>query len=507
MKTETRNLIANYIGRGWVMAINLIATPLLIKILGIESYGLIGFYTTLYGLINLLDFGISPTINRELARYSVDQTQENRGRDLVRTLEIGYWIIGILLGVLVFFGAPIIAEKWLQSKNLSIDTLIHSIRLMGFLIVLEWPITFYQGCLLGLQRHIRLNLINIVNSLLKFGGALLILTYVSPTIDTFFSWQLGVSTLQITLLVISVWLYLPAKQGNPVFDLKLLENIWKFALSLNIISFLGLVISQIDQIFVSHNYNLEIFGFYNIALMINSGLSIVVSPINLTYFPRFSALVAQKDKDTFNRTYHQACQLVSAAVLPIATVGILFSRPIILVWTGDPQVADHASTITSIVLAGTLLNALIGIPYQAQVAHGWTRLALWSNVICIPLVLLLVFLFNSIFGVTGVAAVRVVYGVIGLCIVIFIMYRYILIGELKPWILNDILPSLLVCASFSLIKIAGDIFFPEIINTVPAFLFFSLAIQLVVIFSVRYTREKSLFFIQNIRNKYAKTIG
>ena len=55
------------------MLVTIIATPLLISLLGIESYGLIGFYTTLYSLINLLDFGISPTINRELAQYSVDE--------------------------------------------------------------------------------------------------------------------------------------------------------------------------------------------------------------------------------------------------------------------------------------------------------------------------------------------------------------------------------------------------------------------------------------------------
>ena len=252
MKPVTGNLIANYVGRGWMLVINLVATPLLIKLLGIESYGLIGFYTTLYGLINLLDFGVSPTINRELAKYSVDESRVNRGRDLVRTLEIGYWIIGILLGIGVYFGAPIIANYWLQSSKISSDALVHSVRLMGFLVVLEWPITFYQGALLGLQKHVRLNLINITNGLLKFGGGLLILTYVSPTVDAFFSWQILISTLVIILLVISVWRSLPSREGKPEFDFQLLERIWKFALSMNMISFIGLIIHQMDKVLVSH---------------------------------------------------------------------------------------------------------------------------------------------------------------------------------------------------------------------------------------------------------------
>lgn len=498
MKPVTRNLIANYIGRGWALVINLIAAPLLIKLLGIESYGLIGFYTTLYGLINVLDFGISPTINRELAQYSADESMRDRGRDLVRTLEIGYWIIGVFLGIIVYFGAPVIATNWLQSSQISRESLIYSVRLMGFLVVLEWPITFYQGALLGLQKHVLLNTIIITNGLLKFGGAILILTFLSPTVNAFFSWQILVSTLVITFLVIAVWRSLPERKEKPVFDLQLLKRIWKFALSMNMISFLGLIIHQMDKILVSHLFSLEIFGYYNLATMVANGFTTLVSPIFVTYFPRLSTLVAQKDEITLRRVYHQACQLVSVAMLPAATIGVLFVQKIILVWTGDPVIAQQSAPIAAILLVGTVLNSLASIPYDTQVAYGWTKLTLYTNIISLPIIAVLIFLFNSWFGINGVASVWVIYGLILLIIVLPIMHSKILKGEFGTWLKQDTLLPLTVCLLFVGIIMGLERAGITVRDSIPALLGFGLLIQFCVALVAPFTREKIIQFCKNM---------
>ncbi|MDQ3181857.1 MAG: polysaccharide biosynthesis protein, partial [Acidobacteriota bacterium] len=62
--------------------------PIYLHYIGIESYGLIGIFSSIQAFIILLDFGLSPTLNRELARLSAltDRTQEMH--DIKRTLEI-----------------------------------------------------------------------------------------------------------------------------------------------------------------------------------------------------------------------------------------------------------------------------------------------------------------------------------------------------------------------------------------------------------------------------------
>ncbi|HZI25460.1 MAG TPA: polysaccharide biosynthesis protein, partial [Chryseolinea sp.] len=55
------NLIANFMGKGWAALMGIAFIPFYIKFMGIESYGLVGFFTTLQGVFALLDFGLTTT--------------------------------------------------------------------------------------------------------------------------------------------------------------------------------------------------------------------------------------------------------------------------------------------------------------------------------------------------------------------------------------------------------------------------------------------------------------
>ena len=65
-----RNLIVSYVSQGWVALMGVAFVPLYIRYLGIEAYGLIGAFSVLYSLLVILDFGISPTLMREVSRFT-----------------------------------------------------------------------------------------------------------------------------------------------------------------------------------------------------------------------------------------------------------------------------------------------------------------------------------------------------------------------------------------------------------------------------------------------------
>ena len=74
------NIIANYVGRTWTVALGILFIPVYLRFLGIEAYGLVGFYMALSGVLGILDLGIGSTMNRELARLSAkvkDQQAHN----------------------------------------------------------------------------------------------------------------------------------------------------------------------------------------------------------------------------------------------------------------------------------------------------------------------------------------------------------------------------------------------------------------------------------------------
>ena len=104
------NLIANLIGKIWTVLMSIVFLPYYISLIGIESYGLVGFFTTLTMLFSLLDLGLSTTSNREVARLSGDRNNHAELKNFSRTLEYIYWPIGILIGVIVYIAAPLLAN-------------------------------------------------------------------------------------------------------------------------------------------------------------------------------------------------------------------------------------------------------------------------------------------------------------------------------------------------------------------------------------------------------------
>jgi O-antigen/teichoic acid export membrane protein len=169
------NIIANFIGNGWTALMTLGCVPLYIYFMGIEAYGLVGFFSVLMGVFSLLDMGLSATLSREMARLSVLADKAQEMRDLVRTLEMVYWAVAVILAVVVILFASPIAHHWVQAGQLSTQTVKHAIVLMGLAIALQWPFNFYAGGLVGLQRLVLLNGFNIVMATIRGGGSVLIL--------------------------------------------------------------------------------------------------------------------------------------------------------------------------------------------------------------------------------------------------------------------------------------------------------------------------------------------
>ncbi|MDC0441098.1 hypothetical protein OAM41_04970, partial [Gammaproteobacteria bacterium] len=100
-KSISFTLISNL----WLTFATLICTPLYIKFLGIESYGLIGFYITLLAVIGIVDNGLSSAALREISRMNSDNTQRSQIKDLFFSLELIYWptiaAVALILSYLV----------------------------------------------------------------------------------------------------------------------------------------------------------------------------------------------------------------------------------------------------------------------------------------------------------------------------------------------------------------------------------------------------------------------
>jgi len=81
------NAAANFAANIWLALLSIIFVPVYLYYIGIETYGLIGIFSSIQAFIVLLDFGLSPTLNRELARLAALKNQTQEMQDIKRTLE------------------------------------------------------------------------------------------------------------------------------------------------------------------------------------------------------------------------------------------------------------------------------------------------------------------------------------------------------------------------------------------------------------------------------------
>jgi O-antigen/teichoic acid export membrane protein len=449
MSLVKKNLAANFAGNIWQALMGLAFIPLYIKFMGVESYGLIGIFATLQAVFVLLDMGLSATLTREMARLSVLPGREQEMRNLVRSLEVIYWSVAILIGLAILAVSPFLAHRWVQAGQLSPQTIEQALKIMGFAMALQWPSAFYSGGLMGLQKQVLLNAINVGKSTLRGAGAVLILWLISPTIQAFFAWQIIISIISTCFLGFSLWHALPRTEARTTFQKQLLLGVWRFAAGMSGISFLATILTQLDKIILSKMLTLEMFGYYTLAGVVAMTLYRLIGPVFSAIYPRFTQLVSLGDQDELRQLYHKGCQVMSVLILPITVVVALFSYEILLIWTQNPTTAEKCHRVLSIIICGTALNGLLNVPYALQLANGWTRLALYVNLISVILLVPLIIFMTTHYGVLGGASVWVIlnsgYFLIGLPLV----HRRLMPHDNWRWYWQDVSLPFLTCFSIA----------------------------------------------------------
>lgn len=133
------NLAANVVGALWAALIQVAVIPFYIRLMGIEAYGLIGFFVVLQSALQLLELGLGPTANRELARYSAQAAKATEARDFLRTFEVPFWAAGGLAAATIVGLAPLISAHWLRASTLSPQVVVTAVQLMGLMAALQLP--------------------------------------------------------------------------------------------------------------------------------------------------------------------------------------------------------------------------------------------------------------------------------------------------------------------------------------------------------------------------------
>lgn len=437
MNKIRKNIVANYVGRGWGVISVYLFVPLYLKFLGIEAYGLVGFYAVLLGVLAFADMGLTATLSREMARLSGIRDSEEEMRHLVRTIEMVYLGISVILALVVLVLAGPIAHRWLNSSSLPISSIERSIRLMGFAVVFQFPAGLYLGGLLGLQKQVLANSIQVVMGMVRSGGAALVLWLISPTIEAFFFWQILSNSVLMVLFRQSLWANLPGKSLKVKFHLSCLKGVMRYSIGMAIISFNSIILMQIDKITISKMLSLETLGYYFLASTLAQAPLLLSAPIAIAVFPHLTQLMVAGKERELASVYHRANQLIASIVFPIGLTLVVFSRELLLLWTQSSQTADSTHLVASLLIVGSVALAVQVIPFRLALAAAWTRLTIYlGGCAIIVIVPLLIFLIQR-YGMVGAGISWIALNCSVALVFIFLLHRRLLRGHATRWFLHD----------------------------------------------------------------------
>ncbi|MDZ4101094.1 MAG: oligosaccharide flippase family protein [Hydrogenophaga sp.] len=430
------NLLAGLTNSVWSALIGLAAVPFYLRYLGVEAYGLIGFFVTTQAVLQLLDMGMAPTINREVARCAATGDMRQAGQ-LLHTLARVYWLVAAAIALFIVGLASFVAEHWLNSRQLTEDTIARSVMWMGAVVACRWPIGLYQGALIGAQRLTVSSAINMTMVTAGNLGAVGVLAFVSSTIEAFFIWQACVGLIHAFVMRAAAW-RIVGHAADTHFDLVQLKRIWRFTAGMSGVGLTALVFTQLDKIILSRMLGLGEFGHYMLGTVVVSGLYVVISPLFNVIYPRFSGLVVTGDTKQLIDFYRLGTQLLASLLFSIATVLALFAEDVILIWTGDPLIAAPVAQIVSLLVIGSALNGVMYFPYALQLAYGMTWIPLIINValmvFLIPALVYLAQTHGAIGGAMAWVIAEVAYVILGP----WLTHRYILKGLAFKWIFRDV---------------------------------------------------------------------
>lgn len=450
MGATALHAVTNLAGRGATALISLVTIPLYLYYLGIDAFGLVTFLGVLQSLANLLDLGVSATLNREMARLSANEGERNALPNCVRSLEVPMILMALAVALLVFLSAPLIAERWLETPDLPVDVVTNALRVMACIVAVQLLFGFYLGGLMGLGRQVAANGLSVATALLRAVGAVLLLHFVSRAVTIFLLWH--AAALVVGAIGAGARLYraVPSGMRGARCDWQVLRASARYAAGWSGSAVARAAFSQSDKLLLSALLPVGVLGTYGVAQSLANAVWMVVHPLSAAVFPRFTALVAQGRHELLRGVYHLSMQAVAALLAPLVALLTVMPVPVLWAWTGDRALAEVAAPLLIPLTVGAACNALVNVPIYLQLAHGDFALSLRMTVLLGLLALPLSYLLVTSHGAPGAALAWMLVNVT-LTLILPLMHRRYLPGALAPLLLRDVGAPLLVSAAVVLL--------------------------------------------------------
>jgi len=394
-------VILSYISNVVMVIVGLLYTPIMIRLLGQNEYGLYNIAASTIAYLGILNFGFGSAYMRFYSRYKVADENEK-----IAVLNSMFLLIFSILGILAVVAGIILALNvdLIFGTTLSSGEL-ETARILILIMVVNLSVTFpaivFNTYLQANEKFIVPNvllilwqvttpLINLPILLAGYGSVGMVLVTTSANI----------------IVEVSIMLYCLRKMKMRFlfkqFDRKLMVEMTVFSSYI----FMNMVVEQ-----VNNNVDKTILGryqgtipvaIYSVGLNLNTYFHQLSLTIANVFTPRIHRLVAANIDDFELTKLFTRVGRVQFLLLSLVMTGVVFfGRPFIGIWAGVDYYASYPVALLLMFSASVPLFQNVGI--EIQQAKNMHQFRSWVYLLIALLNILLSILLAQRFGAAGAA--------------------------------------------------------------------------------------------------------
>lgn len=355
---EKKRLLSNFFSLSVLQGANyilpLITLPYLVRVLGLEYFGLLAFATAMIAYFNVItDYGFNLTATREISIHRDNREKVIEIFSSVMIIKFILMIFSFIFMSILVFSFDKLSTNW-EVYFLTFGTVIGQVL---------FPVWFFQGME-------RMKYITYLNILAKSIFTLAIFVFIHEQSDF---WIVPLLT-SVGFLIVGVWsLVLVKKNFNISFKLQKID-----LLKIYLIDGWHIFLSQVNvSLFSNSNIiilglfsNNTAVGYYSLAEKIMKTVARAQIPVTATIFPYISNLIKKNKKQAIAKLKKI---IVIGTILYFILLGLIaiFSEQIILMFFGNEAINSVIVLQIIIIIPWTIfLNNIFGTQIMLNIGQS-----------------------------------------------------------------------------------------------------------------------------------------
>ena len=357
-------VILSNISMGVGYFISIIYTPIMLRLLGQNEYGLYNLVASVVAYLGILNFGFGSAYMRYYSKYKAQEDRERiavlNGMFLIVFSVIG--LIAVIAGTILALNTELIFGSKLTNIELSKAKILMMILTINLAIL--FPNNIFTSHIIANEKFVFRQLVEMFN---KIANPLVVLPALLMGYGSV-GMALVTTVLNIFIEIVNA-IYcirkLKIRFSFSKFDIKLMSEMTVFSSFI----FINLVIDQInwniDKLILGRFYGTVSVAVYGLAAQFNTYYLLVSCNIYNVFIPRVHRLVAQSDNsDELIKLFTKIGRVQFIVLSLISTWLVFFGRPFINMWAGNNYDASYPIVLLLIIPATIPLIQNIGIEIQ-----------------------------------------------------------------------------------------------------------------------------------------------